>query len=410
MKKVIYAIAAMGLLGLAACSDSPKATDSEFSKPIELSSRAKEASQCASKLDVKIFQIYCDSIKSTNANGNSIIAPLSLTTYLGMFSNLIDDEDFNAAICDYFGTSDKATVNEVVSEYMNQLSTLDSRTKVNFSNKIWYDQKYNLSGSIVDVVKTYYDATLEGADFTNEDAVKSDIRDWVNTKSEGMISNWEVEHIDKFMAAQVMMFHGPWATEFDPANTSERVFHTPLGMADVLVPTMQGKLAGRYILTETYQAVRFDFGAGIYVADVVLPREGVNIDDVISEPNFGMWTDEDMYVISLNVSMPKFTVYQYCDGIQSLLEKIDPRFNIYNKHIALFEDDDVNNITSIMQHVAMEVNESGAKVVSVTHNGWATAYNPSEFHINRPFVMMIRLRDTGAILAAARIVNPLEAN
>ncbi|MDE6207889.1 MAG: hypothetical protein K2M55_08785 [Muribaculaceae bacterium] len=404
MKKLLYLFAGCALLGLSSCSDSPETAKSDYSRPIELSARARSVSDNATKMDLKIFQTINDRYDSTH---NAIVAPLNLTTFLGMFSNMIDDEDFNAAICDYFDTDDKAAVNDLVSEYMKQLSQLDSRTKVSFTNKIWYDNSYTLSSSVTDVVEQYYDANFEAADFGNQENLKVQINRWVNNMTDGMIDNWNVDEIHRFLAAQVMLFNGTWTEEFDAAKTKEGVFHTPEGINDVVVPMMQGTLPGQYYATDDYLVLRFEFGSGEYVADFVLPREDVEIHNVIAEPDFGQWTEADMERKAYNVKMPKFSVNQEVKQLFGALKSIDPRFDIAGKHIALFEED-AENISSILQHVAFDISESGAKAVAVTYNGTVTAYRPDEAVFNRPFALMIRLRETGAVLIAARIANPLQ--
>ena len=154
---------------------------------------------------------------------------------------------------------------------------------------------------------------------------------------------------------------------------------------------------------------RLDFGNGTYVADFVLPAASYDVSDIISEPDFASWTNEEMEISSLNVYIPRFSVNYTVQNLGDCLTMIDPRLNIYGKHISLFEEE-VYNTTSIMQQIALEVNETGAKVASVTYNGELLANRPIEFKVDRPFVMMIRLRDTGAILAAARIGDPVETN
>ncbi|MDE6207154.1 MAG: serpin family protein [Muribaculaceae bacterium] len=407
MKQLIYAIAAASVMALGACSETPEQARPEeptldYAHQIELSTPAKVASRNASQLDVKIFQGWNNIVPP---DSNAIIAPLNLTTYLGMFSNLIEDEDFNAAICDFFGTTDKRTVNELVSEYMSQLSSLDSRTKVNFFNKIWYDQNYTLVPAVVEEVEKYYTANFEPADFSNKSELVSEIREWVNRKTDGMINDWGKNVMpNDFLAAQVFTFDGLWAAQFDLANTKEATFHTPYVSTTVRVDMMNGMIPGKYFRTDTYQVARLEFGGGVYVADFILPNAGEDIVDVISEPDFGMWTDEAMQGQEFKIAVPKFSLNETL-LVDEVLADIDPRIDLWKKQISFFEENKKIS-TSICQQVALNVDESGAKVASVTYNGDIIAAPCVELNFNRPFAMMIRLRDTGAVLAAARIVNP----
>ena len=68
-------------------------------------------------------------------------------------------------------------------------------------------------------------------------------------------------------------------------------------------------------------------------------------------------------------------------------------------------------LTSVLHKTYIDVNESGTEAAAVTSVGvgvTAMPVDPPSFYLTRPFLFFITEEDTGAILFAGKVENPLQ--
>ena len=289
----------------------------------------------------------------------------------------------------------------------------DEGVDLRIANAVFADRRLDLFPSFSAVLGGRFGARVERIDFADEGAVGR-INAWVARETEEAI-RLLVSHLepdDALVLANAMHFRGAWTRPFDPARTAPSPFHVEPGKV-VDVPTMRADdLRARYRDSGDFRAVVLAYGGGDFAAVVVLPREGLApaaaLRALAADPS---WLGGSGFRRTSGfLALPRVTLH----GEASLL----PTLRDLGLGTAI---DDANAFAGIaapapalsrVAHRALLVlDEQGTEAAAATAAIMTTrAALPQddgfEMIVDRPFVLALRHRDTGAILFAAWVADP----
>ena len=296
------------------------------------------------------------------------------------------------------------TLNESYRALLNSTATADKQTTINIANYIAADKHFSLKSDFRNTVGKMYDAGVESLDFSSSKAVDK-INQWCSKQTNGMIP----KIVDQLSASDVAVlmnaiyFEGTWETPFEKELTKEENFRGYT--RDIKrVQMMHQEDNFSYLNNNTFEAVTLPYGNRTYNMTVLLPKEGVSIEEMMKQLDAqkigSLYRDMEKCVVDLK--LPKFTTSTEVVLNDAISKLGAPSIFTGAANFKNMSDASIF-ISKMLQKAKIEVSEEGTKAAAITAGMVAmTALNPDEprhvkFHANRPFVYIITERQTGAI-------------
>ena len=289
----------------------------------------------------------------------------------------------------------------------------DAGVELRIANAAFADRRLDLFPSFSAVLGDRFGAHVERIDFARENAVER-INAWVAKATDEAIPRL-VSHLDSddvLVLANAMHFHGEWSQPFDPTRTAPLPFHPRPGEV-IEVATMQADdLEARYREDGDYRAIALPYGGGDFVLVVVLPREGLEpsaaLRGLATDPS---WLGGSGYRrMHGSLALPRVTLH----GEASLL----PTLSAFGLASALDDADAFAGIAApppvlsrVMHRTMLVLDEHGTKAAAATAAVMRTRAaivldDGFDMRVDRPFVLAVRHRGSGALLFAAWVADP----
>lgn len=403
------ALAGLSALALASCSSTNKIVkEDNATKPnsymdtdakyLIISNDQRATINKGNDFAVNLFKTQIDM-------QSKVISPLSVSYLMGMLANGADG-DTQKEILASLGVSDVTlqTLNESYRALLNSTATADKQTTINIANYIAVDKHFSLKSDFRNTVGKMYDAGVESLDFSSSKAVDK-INQWCSKQTNGMIP----KIIDQLSASDVAVlmnaiyFEGTWETPFEKELTKEENFRGYT--RDIKrIQMMHQEDNFSYLNNNTFEAVTLPYGNRTYNMTVLLPKEGVSIEEMMKQLDAqkigSLYRDMEKCVVDLK--LPKFTTSTEVVLNDAISKLGAPSIFTGAANFKNMSDASIF-ISKMLQKAKIEVSEEGTKAAAITAGMVAmTALNPDEprhvkFHANRPFVYIITERQTGAI-------------
>ena len=348
---------------------------------------------------------------------NVMVSPLSISLALSMALNGAEGTtktDMIAAL----GLKELSVeeINQVYLELVTALKKADPNVVMNVANSIWIRKDFPVLDPFIAANQKYYDASVEKLIF-DLSAVNT-INSWVNEKTNTKIP----KILDDISADEIMFlinaiyFNGKWQVQFEKSQTQNGSFTLSTGgEASILLMKIKAKLG--YSKQSGYEALKMPYGRGKFGMVILLPEVGKTPDQIMQLMNPSTW---ETLKASLNSSakvdvwMPRFK-FEWESDLNETLSSLGMAvaFSESEANFSKINSDDQLFITKVKHKTYIEVNEEGTEAAAVTSIGiGTTSAGPAEpeFHAVRPFLFFITEEDTGAILFAGKVENPLLDN
>src|SRR5687768_15757574 len=171
MTKGLLAALAIVVLG---CQSNDVSKDNEPNTRT-LSAAETQVSEGSNKFAFKLFKKI-----QKGEPENAFVSPLSVSTALAMTLNGAEGETQQSILntIDY-GDFSAAEVNEAYKELTSLLKTTDRKVELGLANSVWYTNNLHVQNTFANVIRDFYDGTVQGLDFNNSDASKQIINGWV---------------------------------------------------------------------------------------------------------------------------------------------------------------------------------------------------------------------------------------
>ena len=298
----------------------------------------------------------------------------------------------------------------------------DDGFRLNVVNAVWGRSGCSYLPDFLEVLGEYYGAGVRPLDFLGAPEVsRTTINDWVSEQTEERIKDLIPE--DAINRSTVMVltnaiyFNAAWLHRFDPQDTRDGQFHLTDGNT-VNVPMMR-------------QTERFEYASGEGYQALDLPYAGHELSMVILLPDRGSFskfeTSLDAEVVNgatnrmnfrpVSLTMPKFefdSSFSLADTLEAMgmPDAFDPtRADFSGMGISGCPGDRGNAFISAVEHKAFVlVEEEGTEAAAATGVMILESEPPPpvEVSVDRPFIFLIRDRETDAILFVGRVLDPRE--
>ena len=415
MKKTlsILGMCTLILLGTACSNDDDNNIGSNTRKDIQLTRTEQEMVKASNGFAIDFFRNI-----NAEENGNVLVSPLSLSSLLAMTNNGAGGNTETELLKALgFENQNAEEVNAYYKNLVNGLLTADKTTKIGWGNSMWINKAHanEVKPTFKETISKEFGAELYTLAFDKKALVK--INDWSYRKTNGCVP----EILDELSpnAISVLMnalyFKGIWKDPFEKKNTKSGNFWN--NGKQVFTKFMCQKMMEiDYYASEAegMQLIELPYGNEAFSMVVVLPNEGVEINDCIQGLTAEKWQNWMGSVANkiVNVELPKFKgEFTYEEKLKSALQNmgIKDLFNADKCDLSGI----ANNllVSMIKQNTFMEVNEEGTEAAAVTGGEMIGSSGEPiviDFIANRPFFYAIKEKSTNAILFMGKVTNPKE--
>jgi serpin B len=284
------------------------------------------------------------------------------------------------------------------------------KVKLAVANALW--NRLKLHPDYLAITKKYYNA--EVYPLTSE----TPINDWASKNTNGKIPKvlepGDITPLVKLVLTNAIYFKGDWVKTFDKENTQEAQFY----QSDKSISScslMYAKDDFKYGQFDGFQAIELPYSGDDLSMVVLLPQRESSLKQMLLTLNMKELDTQLRALKNQKVELwlPKFkleTSYELKDVLMQMGMNAPFKNADFSK---MTIDKTPLEISRIIQKAFVEVNEKGTEAAAVTVVMMATesSINRNEnlipqFRADRPFLFLIRDKQTGAILFTGGLEKP----
>jgi|AGSF01.1.fsa_nt_gi Serine protease inhibitor len=297
--------------------------------------------------------------------------------------------------------------------------------QLSIANRLWAQKDFPLLPPFVKTTQDFYGAPIESLNFANADEASGKINAWVAKQTQNQIKDLlspdDLDSCTRLVLTNAIYFKGNWVTQFDSAETTNQPFTLASGEKQQVAMMVQSNNFG-YAEFENLQVLEMPYQGNKLSLVILLPAnpDGLpKLEGALTADNLQKWLSFSQRKVQ--VFLPKFT-FQQSFNLKDVLSKMGmaDAFS-YQPGVADFSglSNKENLFVSDVIHKAfVEVDEKGSKAAAATAviecTGEMGCPSPLprqiEFRADRPFLFLIRERQSGTILFMGRFANPALKN
>ncbi len=290
------------------------------------------------------------------------------------------------------------------------LARVNDKVKLEIANSLWAANNIQIKPRYLDATGRFYRAQAANVDFRSPTAAKM-INDWVSEHTHGKIPKM-VEpplNANRIILLDAIYFKGDWLAQFDKKLTHDASFTLADGHA-VTHPRMSRTGEFEYYENDAFQGVCLPYVARGVSMYVLLPSKGLG--NLVSNLTTETWPRWIKHFASRKgtLELPRFKLENEYD--------LKPPLLAMGMRLAFSDHADFSRLSDeplyidwIRQKTYVDVNEEGTEAAAVTGIGFRAMVvmrEPPPFRmiVDRPFLIVIRDNQTGAILFIGAIMDP----
>ncbi|MEI3607003.1 serpin family protein [Pseudogracilibacillus sp. SE30717A] len=347
-------------------------------------------------------------------NGNILISPTSALMALLIAYNGAEDitkKEMEEALKLDGLTADE--INKANRALLDILIKDSEGVELSIANSIWLNEEYHFKEEFKKKAIDYFDAEI--SEIVLDNASVNQINNWVNDSTNGKIEEIIEAPLHPDMATlliNALYFKGKWTYEFNEGNTKDSMFFSPESEMDVPFMVLEEEL--EYVENESIQAIKLPYGKGEMNMQIILPNEGVSLDEVAKEMTPESWKELQTQFKETNgiIKLPKFQV-EYETKLNESLQQLGIISAFDNNEAdfsQMIEEDTPLWIHKVKQKAFINVNEEGSEAAAATSVEMraTSAIIGDDFYmdVNRPFLFTINMEESNINLFLGLISSP----
>lgn len=337
---------------------------------------------------------------------SKVVSPLSVSFLMAMLANGADSTTKDEILSTVAGDKSLsvAELNDTYAAFLRMAANGDKLTTINIANYIALNKGFKLKSTYAGTVGSKYAANVENLDFASPKALKH-INQWCSDKTCRMIPSIidRLNPSDVAVLLNAIYFNGSWTHQFPKKNTRLENFQGYT--RDIKkVDMMHQKRKFFYADNSRFAAVELPYGNGQYSMTVLLPNEGVSINDMMKQLTAGEFAklQQQMSECIVDLKLPRFSTTTNV-SLNAPLSALGAKTMFTSSADFSGMADAGVFVSAMLQKAKIEVSEEGTKAAAVTAGVIAlTALHEQprhvKFHAKRPFVYTINEKNSNAIL------------
>lgn len=282
------------------------------------------------------------------------------------------------------------------------------------ANRLWGGQEAFLAPFLA-TTGASYGAALEQVDFANDpagarEAINAWVADRTHDQLEELVRPEDVDALTRLVLTNAVHFKGDWQRAFEEEHTREGPFTLATGER-VQTPFMWQALLTFGYQGEGFVLVELPYKGARYAMVVIVPaaHDGLPaLERALTADALTAWLD-GAQAREIAVSLPRFTLEASLDltsvlGALGVKDVFDP---IKADLSGMTGKKDALHLAAARHAARIEVDEAGTRVTAASsHAAGATSAPPPAIEVDRPFLFLIRDRDSGLIWFMGRETDP----
>ena len=337
---------------------------------------------------------------------SKVVSPLSVSFLMAMLANGADSTTKDEILSTVAGDKSLsvAELNDTYAAFLRMAANGDKLTTINIANYIALNKGFKLKSTYAGTVGSKYAANVENLDFASPKALKH-INQWCSDKTCRMIPSIidRLNPSDVAVLLNAIYFNGSWTHQFPKKNTRLENFQGYT--RDIKkVDMMHQERKFFYADNSRFAAVELPYGNGQYSMTVLLPNEGVSINDMMKQLTAGEFAklQQQMSECIVDLKLPRFSTTTNV-SLNAPLSALGAKTMFTSSADFSGMADAGVFVSAMLQKAKIEGSEEGTKAAAVTAGVIAlTALHEQprhvKFHAKRPFVYTINEKNSNAIL------------
>jgi serpin B len=348
--------------------------------------------------------------------GNIFISPVSLAGAFGPVAAGVEGETLEAIRSTLRFPSGPGAHGQI-GGWLKSLEQDSAGSQLSIANALWVSKRYPVKPTFIAVAKTQYDADVANLDFTKGAAAAKRINSWVskqtNSKIQDLFGRDSLGAATQLVVTNAVYFLGDWEQAFKQSHTREAKFRAGAG-SEFPIELMSDDRQIAYVDTDEAQMAELPYKGGRIAMDIILPKENVGLEAIEKDldSRVGGWLDaiDSARRVHVLVEIPKLKIegkYMLNKPLKSL--GMGVAFNAERANFRGIAERDLV-ISQVIQKTFLKVDEKGTEAAAAT--GIAIEVTGARlppsivFRADRPFLILIREKSTGALLFLGRISRP----
>ncbi len=287
------------------------------------------------------------------------------------------------------------------------------------ANRLYGQRDVAFLPAFTSLLGRHYGAGLETVDFrTDPDAARRLINTWVEERTAHKIRDLlppgAVTTTTGLVLVNAVHFLGKWAEPFPARSTADAPFHRERG-GDVTAKFMHANEHFAYAETADAQVLALPYSGGGLEMVLVLPASGTPLSALesgLDADRLAAWL-AGLAPAQVDVTLPRLhleTTFELADALARL--GMPTAFTPAADFTGMAPADEPLCISRVVHKAYLDVDEAGTEAAAATGVAMERLSasidfgTPKVFRADRPFVLAIRHRDSGAVLFLGRVADP----
>ena len=355
-------------------------------------------------------------------DGNLFFSPYSISTALAMtYAGARGDTRTQMATALHFPAADldvpAIDVNAAFLDLQTHIQKIGEagNVRLEVANSLWPHKTYPFLPEYLALTKKYYGVSITPLDYTQPEAARVTINNWVEDKTQKKITNLipsgALDPLTRLVLVNAIYFKGNWASQFLASQTEDAPFYM-MPKHQVSVRMMKQKMVFRYAEFDTLQVIEVPYVRNELSMLVLLPKNGTTLAQLekdFSASNLKKWRTMSYHEVRL--FLPKFKMTWQSSSLNSAMQSLGIR-DAFVDGKADFSGLDGSKyfyIGGIIHKAFVDVNEDGTEAAAASSIAFGVESRPPPppvFRADHPFLFVIQENRTGSILFMGRVVNP----
>lgn len=356
----------------------------------------------------------------STSQGNLFFSPYSISNALAMtYAGARDQTAAEIAQVFHF----QLEPNRLHPAFTELIAALEadhaSTYQLAIANRLWGQKNYGFLPEFLNLLERYYSAPLQEVDFINAtENARLTINAWVEqqtqNKIQDLLSQGILDSATRLVLTNAIYFQGNWLVPFDASQTRNQPFYLSSGET-IEVPMMHQMEYWNYAPLDGLQVLELPYQGETLSMVILIPEQSdglAALEQQLTPDHLQQWlvaAQEYPMMMdggAVSVWLPKFKLTSTFE-LKDTLSAMGMPQAFTNADFSGMNGQRDLVISQVIHKAFVEVNEQGTEAAAATAVV-TTRGGTQNCRIDRPFVFLIRDRDSGSILFLGRVVNPLD--
>jgi len=283
------------------------------------------------------------------------------------------------------------------------------------ANSAWGQSGFDFERAYLETLARYYGAGVQLADFQHEpDSARKAVNRWVEERTKERIKDLlpagSVNTLTRLILVNAIYFKADWASPFEKELTSPGAFTTGAG-ARKDIPMMRRTGTYEYAKGDGVELLELPYAGNAASMAVLLPGQGTfaKAESALAQSAGSLLASVKSTRVA--VTMPKWQ-FTSSFALKEALTALGAT-DAFDAGRADFSGMDGRKdlfLSDVFHKAFVRVDEKGTEAAAATGAvvgaTSAPVDPPVQFTVDRPFIFLIRHRETGAVLFAGRVADP----